>query len=316
MVIRCPVLDVVLDPFTRRDLTGLGLSRHELDALLSTGQVVQPVRGLYLDARRADDGDHRARGLGLLLRDGWAAGRTTAAWVHGIDVRTPGRHTAPLPLVVVVPRGTTPPRRAGVVAFAEPLADHDVVVVRGTPVTTPERTALDLARWAPPFLGLGALDAFAHAGLVEVDRLELRLREWKGDRGVARARQLVGWCDPRTESQGESWFRLRLLEAGFPRPRVQVSLGYELVDGSWLEVFRLDLGWDDLRLAGEYDGEDHHTEQADRDADDARRERVEREFGWRVVPVRKGAVLGRSLDLERGFGELLGLEPRTRERRW
>ncbi|PWJ47831.1 hypothetical protein SAMN06264364_1341, partial [Quadrisphaera granulorum] len=48
----------------------------------------------------------------------------------------------------------------------------------------------------------------------------------------------------------------------------------------------------------------------------ARRDRLEREFGWRVLPARKGAVLGRSLELELALGELLGMAPKTRVRAW
>jgi len=56
-----------LRPFARRDLPALGLTRHELDALLVSGAVVQPVRGAYLDARLANDATARAEAVGLVL---------------------------------------------------------------------------------------------------------------------------------------------------------------------------------------------------------------------------------------------------------
>jgi len=59
-----------------------------------------------------------------------------------------------------------------------------------------------------------------------------------------------------------------------------------------------------------------HSTQEQREADDARRDRLEREFGWRVLAAREGAVLGRSLELELAFGELLGVAPKIRRRVW
>ncbi len=51
---------------------------------------------------------------------------------------------------------------------------------------------------------------------------------------------------------GESWLRLRIVDAGFPRPVVQI----EVLDADGRCVYRLDLGWPDRRLAVEYDGQD------------------------------------------------------------
>ena len=48
---------------------------------------------------------------------------------------------------------------------------------------------------------------------------------WKGGRNIDRARRLASFCEPRAESFGESWTRLRILDAGFPRPVAQVPLG-------------------------------------------------------------------------------------------
>jgi hypothetical protein len=70
------------------------------------------------------------------------------------------------------------------------LPDHDVVEITGVPVTTPVRTACDLARYLEPFLALGVVDAFAHRG-VDPEVLAARIEDWKGQRNVARARRLV-----------------------------------------------------------------------------------------------------------------------------
>ncbi len=76
------------------------------------------------------------------------------------------------------------------------------------------------------------------------------------------------------------------------------------------------MGWRDKRVAVEYDGVEFHSEEDDVAHDEQRRKVLDREFGWHVVGVDRGLVLGRSLELEYGVGELLGLEPQIRTRLW
>jgi hypothetical protein len=312
MVVRAPELPAdPLPPFTRRDLRSLALSRHDLDALLRDGRVVQPIRGAYLDARVADDPIARARALALVLPADAAAAHRTAAWCHGIDARGPGELDQPLPLECLVPAGHVVPHRAGLDAREAWLPDHDVVEVGGVPVTTAVRTACDLARYLKPFMALGVVDAFAHGG-VDPAALAARIEDWRGERNVARARRLVRLCEPLTESFGESWTRLRIADAGFPLPRPQIWIR----DGAGVGVYRLDMGWDEEHVAVEYDGVEFHSRPAHVARDIARRKRLAREFAWHAVGVGKGEVLGRSLELELGVGELLGLEPQIRRRLW
>ncbi len=150
------------------------------------------------------------------------------------------------------------------------------------------------------------------AGLVTSEALLARVAQVPGVRGIAKARYLARLVDPKTESMGESWLRLRIVDAGFPRPVVQV----EVLDADMRCVYRLDLGWPERRLAVEYDGEEFHSTPAQLAHDRRRRADLERRFGWQVLAVGKGEVLGRSLTLERGLGELLGLEPRIARRAW
>jgi hypothetical protein len=76
------------------------------------------------------------------------------------------------------------------------------------------------------------------------------------------------------------------------------------------------MGWRRERVAVEYDGAEFHSDPAHLEHDERRRAELADEHGWRVVGVGKGEVLGLGLTLERGVGELLGLEPATRSRRW
>ncbi|HZI97000.1 MAG TPA: hypothetical protein VFD41_05685 [Actinomycetales bacterium] len=76
------------------------------------------------------------------------------------------------------------------------------------------------------------------------------------------------------------------------------------------------MGWPDRRIALEYDGEEFHSSTEDREADEKRRDDLARRFSWDVLGVGKGEVLGRSMALEFGVGEMLGLQPVIRRRTW
>ncbi|HEX5534156.1 MAG TPA: type IV toxin-antitoxin system AbiEi family antitoxin [Actinomycetales bacterium] len=302
-----------LKPFTREDLPGLALSKRELDVLLRSKAIIQPLRGVYVDARLADDPVIKGRAAALVLPDGAALARRTAAWIHGIDARGPGELDQPLPVDCVVPAArASVPKRPGLVAYEAVLPAEDIGIVDGVPVTTPDRTALDLARHSKVFMGLAVLDAFGNAKLIDVEALRERVVALKGQRGIAQARRLLALHDPRAESFGESWLRLRAIDAGFPRPDLQIWM----TDDNGFGTYRLDLGWPALRVAVEYDGEEFHSSPDHRLRDAHRRADLARRWGWHCMGVGKGEVLGQSLRLEKGIGALIGMAPQILRRAW
>lgn len=309
---RSQTADEVPTVLTRRELADLGIPRRVLSAWIEAGTVVQTLRGVYVRADALDDTSVRARALGRVLPPGAAVAREAAAWLHGIDCRAPGRLDEPLALDCVVATGRKPVAYSGVRGHADLLPAEDVVEVDGVPVTSPGRTLLDLARFSPTFMGLAAADALAHAYALDPAELSGRLEAWTGQRHVRRARRVLELCEPETESFGESWTRLRVVDAGFPRPEPQIWI----YDANGVGLYRLDMGWRERRIAVEYDGVEFHSSPEQREADIARREVLAERFGWHVVGVDKGDVLGRQLRLELGVGELLSLEPQIRRRAW
>jgi hypothetical protein len=300
------------NPFTRSCLTQAGLSDRSLRRALRTGSIRPLLRGVFVDSTVTDSTELRALAVAQVLPAGAAVVRRTAAWLFGVDALEPGRHCLPPPVECAVPVGVEPLCRPGIACYVSPLSSDDVVQVGGVPCTTPVRTSVDLLRTAAPHVGLAAADALAHLGLVGVPDLLTALGAWEGYRGVVRARRLAALVEPATESPGESWLRLRIIDAGFPRPRVQIEI--RTAEGRL--VYRLDMGWPDRRLAVEYDGQDHHSSQSDRAHDAARRLDLQQTYGWTVVGVGKGEVLGRSLALERGLGELMGQAQGIARRAW
>lgn len=202
--------------FTYREAKQNGLDGRDLARLCAQGELVRPHIGVYVPAHLAGNLDARVEAIKHVLPPGAAVARESApgfsAWTSGLPVD--GSHrpswSAWFPLRAVRPQ------RPDINAFISDLPPGDVFMVNGVPCTTPTRTALDLARWRPRFIGLGAVDALAHAGLTTVVDLEQAARPLVGQRFIRRAREVISLCEPATESLPESWCRLRLIEAGFP----------------------------------------------------------------------------------------------------
>lgn len=150
-------------------------------------------------------------------------------------------------------------------------------------VTTPARTGLDLGRRLKRGEAVAHLDALARAtGVQAAEVLELTYR-YKGTKGVRRCREAVGLMDAGAESPQETRWRLILIDQGFPRPATQIPV----VDDAAHPFARLDMGWPDLRIAVEYDGEQHRTDDSQYRWDAIRLRRLEA-LDWIVIRVMKG----------------------------
>lgn len=292
-------------PFTAVAAEQVGIGRDRLRRLVARRQVRRLLRGVFVDAAVPDSLEVRAYGLALVAPSGTVVCGRTAAWLWGVDALAMGAHRVLPRVELMVPAGMSASRRTGVLGSSSALPDTDVVLLGGALVTTPARTASDLARLLRRPDALASLDALLRLPGLRRDDVAAVLDRFAKHRGVVQARELLLLADPRAESPQESRTRLRCVDAGFPAPEPQI----EVFDGLGRFVARLDMGWRWLLRALEFDGDEHHsTAQAQR-WDRARREQVE-QCGWRVVPVTAEHVLGRSLAFERAVAELLELEPR------
>jgi very-short-patch-repair endonuclease len=86
--------------------------------------------------------------------------------------------------------------------------------------------------------------------------------------------------DAGAESPRETWLRLLLIHANYPRPRTQIPL--RSPDGQ--RQYYLDMGWEDLKLAVEYDGDQHRSDPVTFAYDIMRLADVA-ERGWHLVRV-------------------------------
>ncbi len=169
---------------------------------------------------------------------------------------------------------------SGIHTWSDRLAQDEMQTIGGIPATTPARTALDLACRYPLDKAVAAIDALARATDLKISDIELLAERYRGRRGITRARIALRLVDAGAESPHKTWLRLLLIRAGFPPPQTQIAVygGY----GELVAV--LDMGWEDIKLAIEYDG-DHHRSDRRQFNKDIRRAESLAEMDWIVVRV-------------------------------
>ncbi len=166
----------------------------------------------------------------------------------------------------------------GIIIRREALNPDDATQRAGLPVTIPARTAFDLARHLPRDVALAHLDALARAtGVTAADVLPMIDRH-RGARGVRRCKEALTLMDSGAESPKESWLRLVIYNAGLPRPTTQIRVS----EGRFTAY--LDMGWEELMVALEYDGDHHRTDRRQYVLDLRRAQMLER-LGWQVIRV-------------------------------
>ncbi|MEZ0367210.1 hypothetical protein ACAG26_26395 [Mycobacterium sp. pUA109] len=143
--------------------------------------------------------------------------------------------------------GRPPP---GITVCKDAVADDELSWACKLPVTTPARTAFDLARRLPRGPALARLDALMHATPFSVEDVAMLAK-----------------------------LRLLLIDAGFPIPTTQIP-----VQQGWRLVAMLDMGWEEFKVAAEYDGDQHRTLRREYVRDHWRQHTLPR-LGWINIKV-------------------------------
>ena len=170
---------------------------------------------------------------------------------------------------------------AGVQIWEERIEADEIAVVDGMRVTTPARTALDLARRCPLSVAVAAVDALAQATELKLADVDLLVDRYQGRRCIKAARAALELVDGGAQSPKETWLRLLLVRARFPRPQTQIAVRNEW---GWAEAY-LDMGWEDIKVAVEYDGDQHRSSRYQYVKDIRRLEMLDQRYGWIVVRV-------------------------------
>lgn len=230
------------------------------------------VQGVYADPGLPFDHRLKSRGVALLLPEGAVIGGHSAAAWFGAPFASAGEPVTVLRTDHVSWKG---PR--GVRVHQTALRPDDRVAIDGVPLSSPLRTAWDVAALEPLGTALAVLDAMVRADAVTLPQLRRMVDQGAGRFGAARVRKAVPLVDPRAESAPESRVRLALVLAGLaPEPQYEVRAGGRF-------VARVDFAWPQAKVALEYDGA-HHFEDGQIIRDDERLRRL-RAAGWTVIRI-------------------------------
>lgn len=256
------------DLVTRAQLAGAGVGRGAWEGWLRSGALRRtPFRGVYAFGHAALRPQQRWLAAVLACGEGVALGTRSAAHAWALT------KAEPLVPEVLVPRG-----RRGVEGVAthrlRPLAAGEVVNRGPLPLTSVERTLVDLAATARP----GELERLIGQAevlrLLSWRRLLSTLGDHRGRKGVAELRALATRLDPspRSQSELERRFRALVKRAGLPQSDQQKRVG----------PYRVDFLWRAQRVVIETDGRAFHETRA-AIAADRRRDRDLQLAGWIVL---------------------------------
>lgn len=254
-------------------------------------------RGLYLPGADTSSTTQRIVSAAALVPEGGAIGGWASAYAHGAD-HLDGLDGArrPLQVTLCLPVGVHRSDTSDVHYVRQSLAKGDIVEVAGMRFTSPVRTALDLARWAPSLPeAVVAVDAMLGAGLPR-DTLLRAAAALRRQRGAKQARQAAQLGRTGVRSPGESRLRVAYV---VDLITVDPLVNPTLLDLDGRVLAMPDLLDEEAGLVLEYDGaswvgstrEAGHRDHDQHREDNAREELLERA---KLLVVRAGrADLGR-----------------------
>lgn len=222
------------------------------DGLLTRTQLRNPawrpiLRGVYADSDLHVDHGLKIRAAALVIPPDAAITGRSAGWLWGARLAA-----ADDPVDVV----RSPRRRLGLAneirVRTSPLPETDVQDKGELRVTTPLRTAWELALRLDLIEAVTYCDAMARLGRINAASLAAYVRDRPGQHGCRIADRVFSLVDSRSESPQESRLRVHMALAGLPTPIPQ----YEIhMAGEF--VARVDFAWPDVKVAVEYDGAWH-----------------------------------------------------------
>lgn len=263
---------------TRAALLRFGMAERELSRRVESGSLRRLGRGLYADAASIDalrpEDRHLVHIAAVDRRESGAAhvfSHLSAAVLQGLPVYGTRTHPVHVSSTAVDGRVSAHPRIARHRRDLDPV---HVTSVGGVRCTDLALTVADVLATESPEIAVSIIDA-ALRGVAWVDSShtyddvahdgfcrEVAAHLPPGRRGVRRARRILEMADGRAQLPAESVSRLRLLDAGFARPRLQVPVG-----GPRGETFYVDMSLDDVDAWAEVDGRAKYADPALRGPD-------------------------------------------------
>ena len=199
--------------FSRRQALALGFTSTEITKRLSSGSWIVMHRGVYAVAGAPATWGRRAMCAVLRCGEGAVLSRLAAASVLALI------DTKPDIIDVTVPIDRRPIHGRGVrVHRATLLEQVDRRVIGGLPVTSPNRTIVDLAEVLPKRKLEGVLDEAIRRGMIKVSVLIAFLERCGRKRGVATLRNPRRSARRVTRTASSSASSERLVRRPSPSP--------------------------------------------------------------------------------------------------
>lgn len=256
----------MVEVFLGREALRDGLSRHELRRWYRS-----IFRGVYVPRNATLSLADRAVGAWLTTNRAGVIGGVAASALHGAEWVDDDE-----PIEVLVEERR---RQSGLIIRMDRLAEDEILPWGDLAITNLARTAFDLGRHLNRSTAIARLDALLRAKQFDVRDVESLLRRYGAVRGARQLRDLLPLVDAGSASPRESWLRLLLIDAGLPLPQTQIPI----LDGD-LPIAFLDMGWREIKLAVEYDGDQHRTDRRQY-VKDMRRLPLLASLGWEVIRV-------------------------------
>jgi hypothetical protein len=206
----------------------------------------------------------------------WSRRRAVVAGVAASALHGAQWVDAETPIELVAPSARP---QHGLVVRNETVDGDEIARVKQLPVTSVARTAFDLGRHLPRRAALARLDALMHAAPFSREDVNVLAKRYRGARGLRRLRDVLPLVDGGAASPKETWLRLLFIDAGLPTPVTQIPV----YDGRQF-VAMLDMGWEDYKVAAEYDGDQHRTDRR-QFVKDINRLAKAQDLGWHVIRV-------------------------------
>jgi hypothetical protein len=254
-------------------------------SLLGRGVLVSVSRGVYADAalvragasgEPTDDRKLAAAAAVALAGPLAVVSHQDAALLHGLALlKRPPAGVSAITRPPTAERGRR--LRRGVSSHTARLPTRHVVIIDGIPVTSVERTVVDLARSLPFTAGVVTADSALYNRKTTAGRLYRVVGECRRWPGIARATEIVDFAHPGAESPLESISRVAFRDGGLPPPVLQAR-----ILGRPGFIGRVDFLWDEQRTIAEADGAMKYADPS-RARLQLRRDTELRQAGYEVV---------------------------------
>lgn len=281
--------------FSWRQAREAGYRTAAIELRIRRGEWLRRGRGVLVAADHIEQPEDRLLLAVLQCGPTAVASHLSAAEVLRWELLDPPERPQ-----VIVPRNNGNSAAGGVAVRRQDLGSSDVTTVGVLPLTTPTRTAVDVASTEDGLAATVAIDSALRLQQLTLGALRAELRGRRHLPGHRRARRVAELSDPTSGSVPETVARLLFRRGGLTMPCTQFE-----IDIGGGRIARVDFAWPERRLVVEIDGFVWHWTSEAVGRDQWRQRRLTL-AGWTVLRFTADDVRQSPDDLVAEVREALG----------